>query len=378
MSCNRNNVSRRDFIRDTAIMAAGTAVAGAVIQSHPNIVAAGAIDVPPEVKNTRSYNSNMEYRRLGKTGIWASAICLGGHWKRVDKVIGAKAEINPYVGPSEGSSEMGSFLRNRYEVVSRCIEVGINMIDFAGDSEPETYCKVLKDRRDKMYLAYSHPASELRVPENRTKDKLLELFKAGLKRCKLEYADIWRLMALERGGSHNQAEVEAMIAALDAAKKEGLCRFTGMSTHDRPWAKKLIETYPDTMQVLVTPYTATSRELPVGSLFDALKKYDVGMLGIKPFASNAIFKGDGSPTGPHVEEDNLKARTAIRNILCNPAVTAPIPGLISVAQVDNMAAAVRERRELDSAEKAQLERWGKQMWANLPADYEWLRDWEYV
>ena len=378
MSCNRNNVSRRDFIRDTAIMAAGTAVAGAVIQSHPNIVAAGAIDVPPEVKNTRSYNSNMEYRRLGKTGIWASAICLGGHWKRVDKIIGAKAEINPYVGPSEGSSEMGSFLRNRYEVVSRCIEVGINMIDFAGDSEPETYCKVLKDRRDKMYLAYSHPASELRVPENRTKDKLLELFKAGLKRCKLEYADIWRLMALERGGSHNQAEVEAMIAALDAAKKEGLCRFTGMSTHDRPWAKKLIETYPDTMQVLVTPYTATSRELPVGSLFDALKKYDVGMLGIKPFASNAIFKGDGSPTGPHVEEDNLKARTAIRNILCNPAVTAPIPGLISVAQVDNMAAAVRERRELDSAEKAQLERWGKQMWANLPADYEWLRDWEYV
>ena len=73
MSCNRNNVSRRDFIRDTAIMAAGTAVAGAVIQSHPSIVAAGAIDVPPEVKNTCSYNSNMEYRRLGKTGIWASA-----------------------------------------------------------------------------------------------------------------------------------------------------------------------------------------------------------------------------------------------------------------------------------------------------------------
>jgi len=378
MHSKRNHVSRRDFMRDTAIMAAGTTVAGAVLQTHPNIVAAGAVDVPPEVKNTRSYNPNMEYRRLGKTGIWASAICLGGHWKRIDKVIGAKSEINPYAGPTEGSSEMGPFLRNRYEVVSRCIEVGINLIDFAGDSEPETYCKVLKDRRDKMYLAYSHPASELRVPENRTKEKLLDLFKAGLKRCKLEYADIWRLMALERGGDHGQADVDAMIAALDAAKKAGLCRFTGMSTHDRRWAKKLIETYPDTIQVLVTPYTATSKELPVGSLFDALKKYDVGMLGIKPFASNAIFKGDGSSNSPHVEEDNLKARTAIRNILCNPLVTAPIPGLISVAQVDNMVAAVRERRELDAKEKAQLRRWGKEMWANLPADYEWLRDWEYV
>jgi aryl-alcohol dehydrogenase-like predicted oxidoreductase len=229
-----------------------------------------------------------------------------------------------------------------------------------------------------MYLAYSHPASELRVPENRTKEKLLQLFKAGLKRCRLEYADIWRLMALERGGSHSQADADAMIAALDAAKKAGLCRFTGLSTHDRSWAKHLIETYPDTIQVLVTPYTATTKELPTDSLFAAIRKHDVGMLGIKPFASNAIFQGDGSPDSPHAEEDNRKARMAIRNILCNPAVTAPIPGLISIGQVDNITAAVRERRELDAEEKAQLDRWGKEMWANLPADYQWLKDWEYV
>jgi aryl-alcohol dehydrogenase-like predicted oxidoreductase len=377
MSCKRAKVTRRNFIRDTAIMTASVAAAGAIIEGQPSIVAAGAVDVPPEVTNTRSYNPNMEYRRLGKTGIWASAICLGGHWKRIDKVIGSKEAINPYVAPTDQAG-LGPFLKNRYDVVTRCIEVGINLIDFAGDSEPETYCEVLKDRREKMYLAYSHPASELRVPENRTKDKLIELFKAGLKRCKLEYADIWRLMALERGGTHSQADVDAMIGALDSAKKEGLCRFTGLSTHDRLWAKQLIESYPDTVQVLVTPYTATTRELPVDSLFDAIRKHDVGMLGIKPFASNAIFQGDGSPESPHAEEDSCKARLAIRNILCNPAVTAPIPGLISIAQVDNMAAAVRERRELDREEKAQLEQWGKEMWANLPGDYEWLKDWEYV
>ena len=69
---------------------------------------------------------------------------------------------------------------------------------------------------------------------------------------------------------------------------------------------------------------------------------------------------------------------AIRYILCNPAITAPIPGLISTRQVDNMAAAVREHRELGSAELAELERLGDQMWANLPADYQWLKEWEYV
>jgi predicted aldo/keto reductase-like oxidoreductase len=367
----QEHVTRREFLQDAA-------AAVATVSAFGSICAAGTESPPEDVLKTRSYNPKMEYRRLGKTGLWVSAVCLGGHWKRVDKILKSAKVVNPYAGPAKGSTEMEPFLKNRREVVDRCIEVGINLIDFAGDSEPETYCKVLEGRREAMYLAYSHPASELRVPKNRTKEKLLELFKAGLKRCKLEYADIWRLMALERGGEHKQADVDAMIGALEAAKKEGLCRFTGFSTHDRPWAKKLIETYPDVVQVLCTPYTATSKVLPVGSLFEALKKYDVGLLGIKPFASNAIFKGDGSPTNPHAEDDSKKARLAIRNILNNPVITAPIPGLISTAQVDNMVLAISERRKLDAGEKAELKQLNKQMWANLPKDYGWLRDWEYV
>ena len=377
MHSDHEKVNRREFVRDTAVMVAGVAMAGGLIDVQARIVPANAAEVPPAVKNTRNYNPNMEYRRLGKTGLWVSAVCMGGHWKRVDKVIGAKSEIDPYAGPNS-DADRAPFLRNRLEVVNRCLEVGINLIDFAGDAEPETYCKVLAGRRDKMYLAYSHPASELRVPENRTTKKLLDLFQSGLKRCKLEYADVWRLMALERGDQHSDADVEAMIGALDAAKKKGLCRFTGMSTHNRKWAKSLIEKYPDQMQVLCTPYTATSKVLPVDSLFGAIIKHDVGLLGIKPFASNAIFHGDGSPDGPHVEEDNRRARMAIRNILGNPAITAPIPGMISPRQVDNVALAVRERRQLDANEKAQLDEWGQRMWAALPHDYQWLKEWEYV
>ena len=367
-------VTRRQFVCEaTAMTAAGVAVATA----PRTIVAAGATDVPPEVKNTRSYNPNMEYRRLGKTGLWVSAVCLGGHWKRVDKVIGARGAIDPYRGP-QADGDMGPFLKNRLEVVSRCIEVGINCIDFAGDAEPETYCRVLEGRRDAMFFAYSHPASELRGPENRPAKKLVDLFEAGLRRCKIEYADVWRLMAQERGGTHSEADVEAMVEALRIARQKGLCRFTGFSTHDRLWAKKLIETYPDVMQVLCTPYTAKSKVLPTDSLFDAVAKHDVGLLGIKPFASNAIFQGDGSPTGPHVEEDDRRARMAIRYILNNPAITAPIPGLISPHQVDNMVAAVKERRELDAAERAELQRIGDEMWARLPPNYQWLKQWEYV
>ena len=368
----RKPVTRREFVR-TTVATAVASTAGLSAAARTGTTSA----VSQDVKNTRNYNPGMEYRRLGSTGLWISAVSLGGHWKRVDKMIGAKTEIDPYEGPSQ-QSDMGPFMKNRDEVVSRCLEAGINCIDLAGNAEPETYCKVLGERRDKIYLCYSHPKSELREPENRSASKLLELFEAGLKRCNIEYADVWRLMALDRGGRHSQADVDAMVEALNTARERGLCRYTGFSTHDRQWAKMLIETYPETMQVLCTPYTATSKELPQDSLFDAVRKHDAGVLGIKPFASNAIFKGDGSPDGPHVAEDDERARLAIRNILCNPAITAPIPGLVSAQQVDNVVRAVSERRELDAEEQAKLDTITDDMLAQLPADYQWLKEWQYV
>ena len=365
-------INRRNFLNKTMSVSAG-ALIGSVNGSATPAIAQQDLH---EIRKTRSYNPNMEYRRLGKTGLWISVVCLGGHWKRIDKVIGT-GEINPYNAPTD-PAQFGPFMKNREEVIHYCLEKGINCIDLAGDSEAEVYYRALGRSVDKMYMAYSHPASELRVPDNRKADRLLDLFKAGLKRCNVEYADIWRLMALERGGEHSQADVDAMITALDKARTQGLCRFTGFSTHDRKWAEMLIKSYPDIAQVIVMPYTAQSKVLPRGSLFDAVKEYDVGMLGIKPFASNSLFRGDGSPTGPHVEEDNRRARLSIRYILHNPAITAPIPGLISKEQVDNAVLAVKERRELDVVEQADLEKAGSEMFARLPSEYQWLKEWEYV
>jgi hypothetical protein len=79
---NHKEISRREFVRDTATKAVGLSVASSVVAGACNIVPAGAAEVPAEIKKTRSYNPQMEYRRLGKTGLWVSAVCLGGHWKR--------------------------------------------------------------------------------------------------------------------------------------------------------------------------------------------------------------------------------------------------------------------------------------------------------
>ncbi len=345
-----SELSRRAFLQKTSIVAAGT-VAGAM--SAKSIAAK-----QPNTSKILCYNPDMEYRRLGKTNLMVSAVCLGGHWKRVNVM---KQDFN----------------QNRKDIVDRCMEVGINYIDACCRSEVLAYSRALKGRRDKMYMALSYCGKETRNPEFRTAKKLMESFDALMKESGQDYTDIWRITCFEPGGKHTYNTSCELVEALEKAKKQGKARHIGISSHDRQWHKMMIEQFPQ-LEVILFPYTSASKVAPKESLFDAAKKCDVGIFGIKPFASNSLFKGDSSPGSPHAEEDDRKARLALRYIMCNKAITAPIPGLISKHQVDNVARAVKERRELDAAEKAELEEDSQKMWANLPANYQWLKDWQYV
>jgi len=365
-----DRVTRRQFVRDSATAAA------AIAAGLPAAKTAHA-DTPTRENTGKilNYNPDMAYRRCGRTGLMISAVSLGGHWKRVNKIIGGKEPK----GWMLMDTDRRGFQKNRHDVVSRCIERGINYVDACCREEILAYAKALKGRRDKMYFGYSWHIWESRFPEWRPRKKLQEGLDAGMKEAGLDHVDLWRLSLLVDSHQHAEKDIEAAVAALEWAKKTGRARFIGVSSHDRPHLKKLIETYPDQMEVILTPYTAKSKLVTDESgLWATLKKHDVGWFGIKPFASNSVFKGDSSPKSPHFEADNRIARLAIRHILCNPAITAPIPGMISVQQVDNIALAVKERRELDVAEKAELKQAMDRAWAALPHDYQWLKDWEYV
>lgn len=97
------------------------------------------------------------------------------------------------------------------------------------------------------------------------------------------------------------------MEALSIAKKQGKARFIGVSSHDREWLKHAVETYPEQMEAFCMPYTAKSQELPKDSLFDAARKYDCGVLGIKPFASASLFARDSSPGSPQAQADDQRA-----------------------------------------------------------------------
>ncbi len=327
-------VTRRQLMRDGAMVAAGVAVG----------LGAGCASVKPvETSKILNYNPNMEYRRQGKTNLMVSAVCLGGHSK-------SKQE-------------------ERNEIVSRAIDVGINYIDACSRGEVIRESKALKGRRDKMYLALSHCGNEIRQPDFRTSKKLLDVLDGLLKESNQEYTDLWRVTCYEPGGRHSFNTACEFVDALEKAKKQGKARFIGFSTHDRRWIKFMIEYFPQ-IDCICFPFTTMSKRAQTDSVFEALKKHDVGAFGIKPFAAGSLFRKDQ-------EENNERARLAIRYILHSNTVI-PIPGMNSIDHVDNVAKAVMERRQLDLKETAELDAANKQAWATLPSNYQWLKNWEYV
>jgi hypothetical protein len=108
-------ITRRQFVRDTvaAAAAAGLTATNAVRAGNPDKADTGKIV---------SYNSDMEYRRCGRTGLMVSAVCLGGHWKRMDRIVPGVSFRGRI---SAANLDDPDFAKNRRDVVSRCIERGI-------------------------------------------------------------------------------------------------------------------------------------------------------------------------------------------------------------------------------------------------------------
>ena len=331
----KGRMTRRRFMSETAVAAAGVA-AGLSAAGGAGAAAAGKKAV--ETSKILNYNPDMEYRRQGKTDLMVSAVCLGGHSR--------------------------SNLQQRTEIMSR-----INYCDSCTAGEVRRDAQALKGRRDKMYLSLSHCGHEIRNANYRTAKKLLEVLDGLLKESHQEYTDLWRVTCFEPGGRHSFNTACELVEALETAKKQGKARFIGFSSHDRRWTKFMIEYFPQ-IDVVCFPFTTMSKAAPRDSLFEALKKCDVGAFGIKPFAAGSLFMRSG-------EENDRRARLAIRYILHSNTVI-PIPGMNSIQHVDNAVKAVKERRQLDVKEKAELDSAAKEAWARLPAHYRWLRNWQYV
>jgi hypothetical protein len=96
-----------------------------------------------------------------------------------------------------------------------------------------------------------------------------------------------------------------------------------------------------------------------------------------------LFKSYGKVKFPVMgvgsKTENDLARLTLQCILANPAITASVPGLSTVYEVENAARASYTRSlGMSAADQQWLMKITDRQWAHLPAEYAWLRDWEVV
>ena len=244
----------------------------------------------------------MEYRILGKTGLRVSRMGFGGiPIQRID---------------AEGTRAL----------MHTMLDMGINYIDSArGYSVSEEYIGYgLEGIREHFILATKSMA--------RTAEAMAKDIDISLKNYRTSYIDIYQM--------HNPSlqELEAVqreggaLEALQAAKAVGKIRHIGITAHSAQVFEAALEL--PWVETVMFPYNIveTQGEKLVKKAFEK----NVGFIAMKPLAGGAI-------------ED---APLAMRYLAADPYVTLAIPGMASVEELKQNAAAFSDASPLTPEEKA--------------------------
>ncbi|MHC4238870.1 MAG: aldo/keto reductase [Planctomycetota bacterium] len=385
----KQKISRRIFLRNTSLAAAGT-VAGAVAGQG---CTSGMTPRPTHTSKILNYNQKMGYRRLGKTNLMISEVSLGGHWKN--------REAGRYWGSFANDEVPPDVAKNRTQAISACIDVGINYLDITTPAECLAYGVALKGRRDKMYVAADDYTLCPRHDKLcNVKDQTFNVEEC-LRRLQTDYLDIWRPQA-KTDGTNTDEHVAVMIETFQKLHKQGKVRHLGVSSHSRPWSEHLIETFGE-FEMVIFPCSAKTKdkskppskenieEVNPGhgadqtqGIFAKVREKNIGVVTIKPFFGGSLFvesigKVKFPVMGVGSKEENDLARLTLQCIISNDAITATVPGLSTVYEIENAArASYTKHLAMTAADKEWLMNITDRQWAHLPQDYTWLRDWEFV
>ncbi len=355
-------LTRRDFVRQTAGMVAGATLAAG----------AGQAEAKPDTSKILHHNPRMGYRRFGRTGTMLSEVGLGGHWKTPS---GGR-----YWASFPSDNPPPEVQKNRNEVWAKCAEVGINYLDITTAGEAAIYGRCMKQTGITMHVGYSDHVLCIRNPKNRTIEKMMLEIDEGLRRLMIERMWLWRPQAL-MGGGHTDAELQRVVETYYQAKKQGKVEFLGMSAHNHDFVRSVLEKFGDHFHGFVFMYSVSHERKNSSSMFDAIRRKDCGAVGLKPFHGNSYFAKIIKEAKKEGREPDLNgmAIKGLKKILDVPELTCSIPGLTTVAEVENDVRASYERgKKLTAAERQDVRRLAAASLDDLPHDYAWFRDTVYI
>jgi len=169
----------------------------------------------------------MQYRRLGRSGLLVSPICLG------------TMTFGTPVSEAEA-----------IRIVHGAIELGINFIDTAnvyegyqrflgspGGVAEEIVGKALRDRRDRVVLATKVGAPIVPGPQDRglSATHILREVERSLKRLQTDVIDLYIIHWPDK-----EVPLETTLGAIDRAVRQGKIRYFGASNHSAWQLSKLL------------------------------------------------------------------------------------------------------------------------------------------
>lgn len=235
----------------------------------------------------------MKYSILGKTGLKVSRIGFGGiPIQHVDK-------------------------ENSRKLISRAVELGINLIDTArGYTGSESLIGYgLEGLRDKVHLATKSMARE--------KAAMRKDIELSLKLLETDYIDLYQLHNV--GTLQDLDKVTAPGGALEAlieCRNAGIIKHIGITSHSLDVIEKALNN--DIFETIQYPYNAV--EIQAQEVFRKARGMNLGVIAMKPLGGGAL----------------RNAKAALKFILHNPDISSAIPGMDSIEQVEENVSTVDE------------------------------------
>jgi len=198
----------------------------------------------------------MQYRRLGKTGIMASAVGLGA-------ITGA--------GGLEGT--MG--------ILNDAIDLGVNFVDTSRQyaHSEERIGPVLKQRRDDLYVCTK--------THERAKDGAARQVQESLGLLLVDTIDIYMLHDVSGDEVYEKvSSSDGALEALKEARTAGKIAHIGISCHDLNTAMRAARS--GEFEVLEIPFSAVENSEQHFELIELATKLDIGVVAMKPLSGGNL------------------------------------------------------------------------------------------
>jgi len=326
-----SGISRRRFVQQGGLLAAGAAFGARTALIADNSLAKAADTSPGELPRAK----------LGRTGELVTRMTLGTVPSGLPK---------------------GATPRDVAKVIDAALEAGVRSVDVAPAyiNAEEGAGLALGSRRKEVFLSTKARCDTVADAE--------KSFANSLRLLKTECVDVLYLHSVGSRAKDRNPDVvlrpDGVFPWIVKQKKLGKCRFVGVSSHNAPsMCKQVLET--GEVDVLLTVINFVDRYTynHEGELIPVARKHGTGVIAMKVFggARRVLPPGQEINLAGPAEMDHRFFELAIRYSMGVPGVTAVNLGCHTPEQLRENVATVKSWKPLSEKEHRLLETVGRQL-----------------